>query len=90
VKQEGLQEAQQALQAITASLRGIDDELAKLSGSLPDPTAEFEARAELKGVIGCVRADLLADAIATLEHVGEQTARGLCVEFHDRRLGRDR
>ena len=86
-----LQEAQQALQTIITGLRGIDAELAELSISLPEPTQEFEARAELGGVIRCVRADLLADAIATLEHAGSQGPLGLCVEFHDRQswLGRE-
>lgn len=80
-----LAEAQQTLREITARLRGIDADLSELSGSLPGPTEEFEARAELGGVIHCVQTDLLADAIATLEHAAQQGPFDLGLEFHQRR-----
>ena len=79
-----LNEAQRTLKEITARLRGIDAELAELSGSLPEPTEAFDARAELGGVIRSVQTDVLADAIATLDNAAHQGPFGLCLEFHQR------
>ncbi len=79
-----LNEAQQTLKEITARLRGVDAELAELSSSLPGPTEEFEARAELGGVIHSVQTDLLADAIATLDNAANQGIFGLYFEFQKR------
>ncbi len=61
-----LAEAQQTTQEILGQLQQIDDQFADLSSSLPEPTAQFDARAELRGAVECVRTELLADVIATL------------------------
>jgi len=80
----GLKEAQQTLQEITARLRGLGAELAELSRSLPEPTQEFDARAELGGAMRSVCSDLLADAIVTLDSVARKDPLGLRLEFQKR------
>jgi hypothetical protein len=57
---------QRALWKICANLREMDDRLAQMCRTLPEPTATFDARGELRGTLECVRTDLLQDAISTL------------------------
>jgi hypothetical protein len=57
---------QRGLFKICADLREVDDRLAQMCRTLPEPTATFHAQAELRGTLECVRTDLLEDAISTL------------------------
>jgi len=67
VKQDAEQpELQRVLFRVRAKLRESDAELEQLCGTLPEPTEDFDARAELRGTLECVRNDLLADAVSTL------------------------
>lgn len=69
-----LAEAQETLRGITDRLREVDAQLTGLSSFLPAPCAEsFEPRAELRGLVDCVRKDLLEDAIRTLQTAGSCT-----------------
>lgn len=85
----GLNEVRKNLKEIVVKLRGIGVELTKLSSSLPEPTREFEARAELGGVIHMVQTDLLADAITTLDNAATEDVFGLRLEFHKRQTWRN-
>ncbi len=66
VKPPSLAKAQQTVREILGQLQQVDDQLAELSSVLPGPTAQFDVRAELRGAVECVRAELLLDAIETL------------------------
>ncbi len=55
-------EIQQAVLEVSIRLRKVGDQLADLSSGLPEPAEKFDIRAELRGVLECVRSDLLADA----------------------------
>ena len=64
---DAVADLQTELLAAAISLRGIDESLAGLAEELPTPGDRFDALAELRGAIDCVRSDLLSDAMTTLE-----------------------
>ena len=66
-------EVQRVLFRLRAKLRESDAELEQLCRSLPEPTEDFDARAELRGTLECVRKDLLEDAISTLRVAARRT-----------------
>ncbi len=94
-------EAQKALCAVAADLLAVDQRLSTLVEQLPVPgspaaparsrgarrreTNRFVILAELRGAVDCVRADLLADAIMTLEAAGTMTEDELRRQCAERR-----
>lgn len=66
-------EVQRVLFRVRAKLYESDTELERLCGTLPEPTGDFDARAELRGTLECVRKDLLKDAISTLRVAARRT-----------------
>jgi hypothetical protein len=61
------EEMQRTLMRFCAELRDFDARLGQLCKSLPEPAeGSFNARAELRGLLECVRTDLLEDATSTL------------------------
>lgn len=66
-------EVQRTLFRVRAKLRESDAELAQLCKALPEPTEDFDAWAELRGTLECVRTDLLEDALATLRTAARRT-----------------
>ena len=86
VQKMSFTKARQAVRKLASRLRRLDGQLATLSSELPEPVAEFEAAAELRGIVECVRSDLLADAITTLEAASERDEIGLRMELVKRQL----
>lgn len=84
VKPLSLAKAQQTIREVLGQLQRVDDQLAELSSVLPGPTAQFEARAELRSAVECVRADLIRDAIETLGKVVAASSLGLRLGFEMR------
>ncbi len=84
-----LPEIQGSLREILHDLQKVDDRLALLSEDLPEPTAEFNLRAELRNALDCVRIELLGDAIATLDGAASQSLERFFVDYRERlrRLG---
>jgi hypothetical protein len=64
----GFIEGQRALRPVIAELRQIDDDLEILAPSLPEL---------LRGIVECVRHDLLEDALKTLDGAANQNAEAL-------------
>jgi hypothetical protein len=60
-------ETQEAIWEVATELRRVEGRIGELCEILPKPGHEFEPLAELWGVLDCVKRDLLADAIRTLE-----------------------
>lgn len=79
-----LAEAQQTLREIVGQLQQVDDQLAELSSALPEPTTRFDARAELRSAMDCVRVELLAGAIETLVKAVAASNLGLRLWFEIR------
>ncbi len=81
--QKALRAAASELQAVDQRLSGVAERLAVLGSTTAPPggsrgagrgaTNGFVILAELRGAIDCVRADLLADAIMTLDAAGTMT-----------------
>lgn len=64
----GFIEGQRALRPVIAELRQIDEHLESLSPSLPEL---------LRGIVKCVRHDLLEDALKTLDAAADQSPEAL-------------
>ena len=79
-----LKTAQGTLRSILVDLRAAKSRLARLESTLPDPGHEEPAEAELREAIECVQADLIDDAVATLEKVARRDAAALRQEFFER------
>ena len=60
-------DTQSAIKGATTELRRIDRQLTELTERLPQANGKFNMLAELRGAVDIVRADLLADAITTLD-----------------------
>ncbi len=58
---------QRVLLKVRARLYESDADLEQLCSTLPEPTEDFDARAELRGTLQCIRTDLLEDALSTLK-----------------------
>ena len=84
-----LPEIQGTLREILADLQKVDDRLALLSENLPEPTAEFNVKGQLREALDCVRIELLGDAIATLDGAANQSPARFLVDYRERlrRLG---
>lgn len=82
-------EIQGALREIVTDLSKVDDQLALLSELLPEPTAEFNVKAQLREALDCVRIELLGDAIETLDGAASQTPARFLADYRERlrRLG---
>ena len=79
-----LETSQRTLRSILVDLRAARSRLARLVSTLPDPEAEEPAETELREAIECVQADLLDDAVKTLERVAHRDAAALRREFFER------
>lgn len=79
-------DVQRTLFRLRAKLRESDAELEQLCRTLPEPTADFDARAELRGTLECVRTDLLEDAISTLQAAARRTDTEWRMAFVERQL----
>ena len=77
--------AQREIRGIVEALRRIDDQLAVSAHQLPVSSDRFDALAEVRAAIDCVRTDLLADAIETLTAAATATERQLKACFEERR-----
>jgi len=83
-----LTEAQDAIREISAGLREVEMQVARLCVTLPEPSGEFEPLSELRGMLECVCRDLLGDAIATLEAGAGRDVVGLLADYLKRQLRR--
>jgi hypothetical protein len=81
---ESLAGAQDAMRGVVGDLRRIGGRMAELCENLPEPDDEFEALAELCGVVDCVNRDLIADAIRTLELAANHDEAELRREYEQR------
>ena len=81
----GVGEARSALRAAAADLEAVYRRLSALAERLPVPCERFLTLAELRAAIDCVRADLLTDAIETLEAAATLSERELRRRFAERR-----
>jgi hypothetical protein len=77
-------EIQQDVLEVSIRLREVSDQLADLSSALPEPAEKFDMRAELRGVLECVRSDLLADAVNTLRAAATRDEAGFRGELRKR------
>ncbi len=77
-------DVQSAIQDATAELRRVDRQLTEIAANLPQANGEFDMLAELRGAVDAVRADLLADAIATLDTAATATESDLRCRFTER------
>ena len=77
-------DTQDTLREIAAELRQLDTRLAEIAGTLPLGGATFNAPGELRGAVDCVRVDLIADAIESLETVGNASEAELNKRFEER------
>jgi len=73
-----------ALRDAAAELRQLDGRLAGIGRELPQPDAEFDVLAELRGAVDVVRTDLLADAIDTLASAAAASEPALRCRFAER------
>ncbi len=89
MKKRSLAEIQGTLGKIVADLSEVENRLALLSELLPEPTADFNVRAQLRCALDCVRIELLADAIETLDVAARQTPERFLADYRERlrRLG---
>ena len=83
-KRPKVSKTQGAIQALAAELSQVDRRLAAVSEGLPEPADDFDMPAELRSAVDCVRNDLLADAISTLNHIATASERGLRQSFEER------
>lgn len=58
---------QKAIGTLGKDLKSLDAVVGGIARELPDPEASFDALAELGEALRCVKTDLLADAIETLD-----------------------
>jgi hypothetical protein len=77
-------EIQQAVLEVSIRLQKVGDQLADLSSGLPEPAEKFDIKAELRGVLECVRNDLLADAVNTLRAAATRDEAGFRGELQKR------
>ena len=89
MKRRSLAEIQDALGKIVADLSEVENRLALLSEHLPEPTGTFNVRAQLRNALDCVRLELLADAIETLDVAARMTPERFLADYRERlqRLG---
>ena len=73
------------IRRLVADLRALDGRMGSLVETLPEPGDVFEPLAELAAGLACVRGDLLADAIATLEALATLDDEALRRRFEERR-----
>jgi hypothetical protein len=74
-------ETQHAIWEAATELRRVEERIGELCEILPEPGHEFEPLAELWDVLDCVKRDLLADAIRTLEIAATQNEDQLRREY---------
>lgn len=77
-------EVQCVLLKVRARLYESDTDLEQLCATLPKPTEDFDAQAELRGTLECVRTDLLADALSTLKAACRRTKEEWRQHFEER------
>lgn len=73
---------------LCADLREVDQQLAQVCETLPSPTSTFDARAELRGTLECVRTDLLQDAVTTLREAARRGCEAEWRAAYERRVQR--
>ena len=73
-------DVQQQVRELLVDLECFDQRLAHVCAQLPEPGEAFVAQAEVRGLLTCVRTDLLADAIETLKKATRDEA-GLRLVF---------
>ena len=76
---------QNRLAEVVAELQRIDRALETMVQDLPEPDDEFHILKELRAATDCVRRDLLADAVETLEGVSASSPIELWRRFEERR-----
>ena len=76
---------QGAIGSLVQDLRTLDRRLRTLVETLPAPTSSFNPLSELCAGLTCVRSDLLADAIETLEALATLDDDALYQRFEERR-----
>ena len=62
-----LRRVQRAIGTLLKDLRALDSLIGGIARELPEPEASFDALAEVGKGLRCVKTDLLADAIETLD-----------------------
>lgn len=77
-------EVQDELKLTVDSLRHIGERLKEIGTKLPEPSRAFEALAELRAVMDCVRNDLLDDAVETLTCATTLSEEQMKVRFEER------
>ena len=76
---------QGAIGSLVQDLQAFDHRIRSLVETLPVPTAKFHPLSELAAGLSCVRSDLLADAIDTLEALAASDDDALRQHFEERR-----
>ena len=76
--------AQTAIREMAESLDKIDERLAESVRRLPASSDQFDALAEVRAAIECVRADLLKDAVKTLLAVAASSESQLQACYEER------
>ena len=76
--------ARRVIGSLASDLRTIDERLGTLAAAIPQPGDDFELLEELGVGVRCVRGDLLADAIETLEALAYVDDDGLCRRYEER------
>ena len=71
--------------AVAVELKLIDRELRDIVEGFPEPDGDFHIFKELRAAADCVRTDLLADAIETLDSVAQGSPISLWRRFEERR-----
>ncbi len=76
--------ARRIIASLANDLRQIDQRLGTLAATIPKPGDQFELLEEIGDGVRCVRGDLLADAIETLESLAYLDDDALCRRHAER------
>ena len=87
-RKPSFREVQDELHVTADALHGMCEQLQQLAQKLPKRSRRFEALAELRSAMDCVRTDLLDDAIETLRFAADLTEENLQQRFEERRKWR--
>ena len=84
-RKPSFREVQDELQVTADALHSMEQQLQQLAHKLPKRSHGFEALAELRAAMDCVRSDLLDDAIETLRFAANLDEENLQQRFEERR-----
>ena len=83
-RRETFHMARRIIGSLVNDLRQIDQQLGTLAAAIPKPGEQFELLEEVGDGVRCVRGDLLADAIETLESLAYLDDDALCRRHAER------